>query len=54
MNGVNFVLADFDPSHMYEATATDLIIANEGWNIFVNLITKACRFQAEMRPLYIT
>ncbi|KAJ7886919.1 hypothetical protein B0H13DRAFT_2342656 [Mycena leptocephala] len=37
MSGVNFVLADFDPSHMYEPTATDPTIANEGQAITGNL-----------------
>jgi hypothetical protein len=43
-NSPNFVLAHFDPSHFYEPTANDQDIVADGWDIFVNLITKARSF----------
>ncbi|KAJ7762629.1 hypothetical protein B0H16DRAFT_1529436 [Mycena metata] len=41
MNGLNFVLADFEPSHFYDSTAKDAKIKSDGWGTFVYLITKA-------------
>ncbi|KAJ7463779.1 hypothetical protein FB451DRAFT_678554 [Mycena latifolia] len=41
MNGPNFVLAHFDPSHFYQPAAHDTDIVAKGWDLFVILITKA-------------
>ncbi|KAJ7683137.1 hypothetical protein B0H17DRAFT_1228802 [Mycena rosella] len=40
MNGPNFVLVHFNPSHFFKPTAKDQDIVSDGWDIFVNLITK--------------
>ncbi|KAJ7488809.1 hypothetical protein FB451DRAFT_678781 [Mycena latifolia] len=53
MNRPNFVLAHFDPSHFYEPTANDRDIVANGWDIFVNLITKAITGNRS-KPNYVT
>ncbi|KAF7347138.1 hypothetical protein MVEN_01468100 [Mycena venus] len=52
MNSLNFVVADFDPSHCYERGAKDSKIASVGWESFVNLITKAITGNI-LRPNYV-
>ncbi|KAK7063477.1 hypothetical protein R3P38DRAFT_2593112 [Favolaschia claudopus] len=52
MNTPSFVLADFDPSHLYNPNANPSKIASNGWDAFVRLITKAI-MGTLLRPNYV-
>ncbi|KAJ7656871.1 hypothetical protein DFH06DRAFT_1198767 [Mycena polygramma] len=52
LKGLNFVIADFDPSRVYGPTDNDPKIDSDAWDIFVNLITKAITGKLT-RPNYV-
>ncbi|KAJ7511683.1 hypothetical protein B0H11DRAFT_711521 [Mycena galericulata] len=52
INGPSFVLAHFDPSHFYKPSASSQKMMADGWEVFVNLITKAI-VGSFSRPNYV-
>ncbi|KAJ7075613.1 hypothetical protein B0H15DRAFT_653404 [Mycena belliarum] len=49
----NFILANFEPSHFYDPTASDQEIVTNGWDIFVGLITQSITGHVD-KPNYTT